>query len=35
MSDIFVYSDDVDFMLRAMKAGKVLYYLPTQKLCTK
>ena len=31
----FVYSDDVDFMLRAMKAGKVLYYLPDAKLWHK
>lgn len=31
----FVYSDDTDFMLRAMKAGLVLYYLPTAKLWHK
>src|SRR5260370_32385747 len=31
----FVYSDDVDFMLRAMKAGKVLYYVPHAKLWHK
>jgi len=31
----FVYCDDVDFMLRVMKAGKVLYYLPDAKLWHK
>lgn len=31
----FVYCDDVDFMLRAMKAGKKLYYLPGAKLWHK
>jgi hypothetical protein len=31
----FVYGDDTDFMLRAMKAGKTLYYLPEAKLWHK
>lgn len=31
----FVYSDDVDFMLRAMQAGKTMYCLPEPKLWHK
>jgi len=31
----FVYSDDTDFMLRAVKAKQVLYYLPKAKLWHK
>src|SRR5206468_1443823 len=31
----FVYGDDTDFMLRAMKAGKTVYYLPDAKLWHK
>src|SRR5665811_562696 len=31
----FVYSDDTDFMLRAVEAGQVLYYLPVAKLWHK
>jgi hypothetical protein len=31
----FVYGDDTDFMLRAMKSGKFLYYLPYAKLWHK
>ncbi len=31
----FVYSDDTDFMYRAMKAGIKLYYLPEEKLLHK
>jgi GT2 family glycosyltransferase len=31
----FVYSDDVDFMLRAKNTGQILYYLPTARLWHK